>query len=229
MTAPAILYAGDWNAQPWRTEPYRPKWVAAHAGLTLMTAGRGSHGDIDYPMSDAVLAHLDRHGRYGSDHQLVTFTVRRGVQLLRGGTWNCLHKRDPVAVAAAIVRIFEDHDLDFLCIQEAKGYRRAIRLRGFNLTPRLASKGSDETAVVTPHDIRTDHGTVWRLARFGFSLWPRPIIHAPPYAAVTTVDGWLRVASVHLPNFLRSADHNRASAQAGRRLVRRARRIRARA
>lgn len=221
-----VCPAGDWNAPPGDLDRYRPAWLARRLDLSLVSAGRGTYGDIDYPMSSAQLARVRRGDRYGSDHQAVLFTVhdRATGVTLKGGTWNMLHDRDPVVVAAELLKLMDDHKLEFVCLQEATQYHRAVRATGTMLVAFDDARGVGETAIAVKATVTVSRTATHRLSRLGWPLRP-DLWHAPVYTTTALLDGWLRVYSVHLPNHERGPWHAMAYRQAMRRLRRRLKRV----
>lgn len=221
-----ILLAGDWNASPLNSNPYRPRWLARHAGLRITTAGPGTFGDIDYALSDAHLQDVRRCARMGSDHQPVVMTVTWRDYLVMVGTWNLLAHRDPTEVGEEVDRlVWEVANLDVLLVQEcSEAYAAAIRRHG------LIVEGQGEQRVVVRPDVAHGHVRHHRLSTLGWPLIPGgQAWHKPATATSLRVAGWLRVVAVHLPNHERTRWHALAYRQAATRLARYVNRRRARA
>jgi hypothetical protein len=225
MSDRPALIAGDWNAAPDNPARHRPRWLARRAGLVIASAGPGSHGDIDYPMSDARLSDVRRGQRHGSDHQVVLWTASWPGHQLTMGSWNVLAGRNPHDVADSVAELMERRDV--LCLQECgpelDRSMRAIGLRVFGHGPQL---------VVVRHGVPAAHPRHHRLSTLGWPLdragTPRGPWHRPAEASSVQVADSMRVWSVHLPNHERSRWHAAAYAQAVRRLARRVNRRRRR-
>lgn len=68
----AVLFGGDWNEGARTGGPGSPSWLANKAGLK-----KHPTGGIDWVMSSGLeLSKLRRGAKYGSDHPLVTYTVK---------------------------------------------------------------------------------------------------------------------------------------------------------
>lgn len=232
-----LLIGGDWNAQPSNASIHRPQWIARGGGLAVETAGPGAFGDIDYVLTDANIGAMCRAGRNGSDHDLVIFEVFQlghdGPRLL-GGTWNVLAGRDPGSVARYAVSLMRRYNLDFLLLQEATGYHTALRqagnsyrLGGFDLIGFTAVPGESQNPILVRRGLAHTSGHTVQLSRNGWPLAGGGF-HAPIYATSVEVAGWLRLWSVHLPNFERGPAHSKAYRQAARRIKRASRRHRRR-
>lgn len=96
---------------------------------------------------------------------------------LRGGTWNMLAGRDEDAAATSALALMRSRDLDFLCIQESRGYLDALRVWSgppgeFRVIAFSdAVRGSDsESAII----VRADHP------------------HGPGHQVKATSAGWFR-------------------------------------
>jgi hypothetical protein len=222
-----FLVAADWNAQPDNPDRHRPRWIA-HAGrLHLFSAGRGAFGDIDYVLTDATVTARRRGGRFGSDHDVVLFTVQNPETgaALRLGTWNTLAGRDPATVARTVVSIMRRYDLDVLALQEATGYHAALRAAGLDLVGISRAPGESQNPVVVRAGLWRTAGRTVKLSTRGWPL-ANGTLHAPIYATSVEIDGWLRAWSVHLPNYERGPWHAAAYRSAAYRIVLAARRHR---
>ncbi len=72
----AVLLGGDWNEGARSTGVGSPSWVARQAGMQKHPSGH-----IDWAMSrGAKVNGVKVHGKYGSDHHLVTYTVKQSQQ-----------------------------------------------------------------------------------------------------------------------------------------------------
>jgi hypothetical protein len=215
------LVAGDWNAPPTDPHRHRPRWIARKAGLAIRSAGPGTHGNIDYPMTDAELAGVRRLDRLGSDHQPVVWSASHRGRTLTMGTWNVGPDRDPAELAGRVRHLMRK--LGVLCLQEcspgAAAAMRAAGLRVYGHGQQRVVVGPGVGVTAPRHHRLSSLG--WPLDRAGTRRGPW---HAPATATSITVGGWLWVCSVHLPNHERSRWHALAYAQAARRLVRKARR-----
>ncbi|HEX8704492.1 MAG TPA: peptidoglycan-binding protein [Myxococcaceae bacterium] len=75
----ALLIGGDWNEPDTTKGKWSPRWLAQQAGMTthggMKTHG---HGSIDYELSAGCkVSNIKAGPNMGSDHNIVTFTVRR--------------------------------------------------------------------------------------------------------------------------------------------------------
>lgn len=214
-----FLIGGDWNAHPADRHRHRPAWIADQADLTIIHAGSGPFGNIDYALTDAFGARsLGRGGKHGSDHGFVGWTtINVAGHHVRGGTWN-VHAdgREPSTVAAAVDELVTGYRLDYLLLQEANGgVRAAIRRLGYTVVGEDDSPGAGANCVVSVEPAADPR--LHRLSTTGWPLTPRKW-HPPVWSWSARVRG-TRVASVHLPNFERSPFHTLAYAQAARRIV----------
>lgn len=204
-----ILIGGDWNARRTNPDKYRPRWLARRAALTIPEAADG----IDYVMTDARVFDFRRLPRMGSDHQPKVMRVWWRGHGLNLGTWNLLVKRRPATVAAEVAELFDAAHLDVLLVQEiGPGYTEAIRATG------LLVVGEGQQRVVLRPGVSHVGVRHHRLSRAGWPVsggrW-----HAPATATSVRVAGWLRVVSVHLPNYERSRWHRLAYRQGAVRLA----------
>jgi hypothetical protein len=218
MTYRPIAIGGDWNARRTNPDKYRPRWLARTTRLVIPDGADG----IDYVMSDATVTDVRRLPRRGSDHQPKVMRVEWSGHDLMLGTWNLLVKRDPDVVAAEVVAVCDDAQLDVLLVQEVgPGYASAIRRQG------LIVVGEGQQRIVVRPGVSHTGVRHHRLSRAGWPVsggrW-----HAPATATSCRVAGWLRVVSVHLPNYERSRWHDLAYRQCATRLGRYTRRRRRR-
>lgn len=70
-----LLIGGDWNKSHSNPGVYSPSWLAAQIGAEIHpVAGRR----IDFPMTRrCTVSNLRAAGAYGSDHELILFTVKK--------------------------------------------------------------------------------------------------------------------------------------------------------
>jgi hypothetical protein len=199
---PRMLVGGDWNQSPSSEGTYSPRWIARRADLRIHAPARGKHGRIDFLMSNARVPHVTRAWGGGSDHGLVSFRVRgpEAGQSLHGAVWNVQRDRGAQrrhVLAAYLSRIAASRHLDFLLLQEAQQYHRLLaRLPGYRLVAKPAPAGARQQVIVVRHGIRA---TQPRFTQMSISGW-RVVTgsrHRPVYTTFVTLDGWIRVASVH--------------------------------
>lgn len=113
---------------------------------------------------------------------------------LRGGTFNLRYGRDPQRVKREVTRLFREHRLNFLCVQEFSDYRDTFRDAGWQVVP---ERGQCESGIIVrprvPIDRRSVHtyGDGWITVRGG--KFPAAVHNEARLA------GWLYVRSVHLP------------------------------
>jgi hypothetical protein len=126
-------------------------------------------------------------------------------ETLRGGTWNMERDRDPEVAAREAFRIIDDHNLDFLCIQECSHYLKALRMESragrddggthdliaFNFEP-----GRAESAILVRRTLTHGKGYQVRATRAGW-ITVRGGTTPPKYLTTVLLDGWLRVVCLH--------------------------------
>jgi hypothetical protein len=116
-------------------------------------------------------------------------------RVLKGGQLNVLTSRPGAAVAADVARLFDQHDLHFMLLQEVN----ARHLAPLNAIPglRVAIWHPCGTAVVVR---KSETVTSARAKGLGVIPWMfNSKLHRPRGIATCALDGWLRVASVHMP------------------------------
>lgn len=123
------------------------------------------------------------------------------MESLTGGTWNTRVLRDPPTVARECSKLMRVHHLDFLLLQEVEGYRAA--LMGVPdcryISRRIKTRNEwREVGVLVRDGVRVT-GVLNTAVGDG---WFGHIIHRwhPGRTFLRcTLDGWLRVATVHGP------------------------------
>ena len=199
---PRLLVGGDWNQSPSHRGMYSPHWIARRAHLRTHAPARGKHGRIDFLMTNARVPHLGRVSGGGSDHGLVRFRVEDpdSHQSLRGALWNVERDRGPQrqhVLARYLTRVTASRRLDFLLLQEAQQYHRLLAgIRGYQLVAKPGPRGARQQVILVRHGV---HATQPRFTRMSVSGW-RVVTgsrHRPAYTTFVTLDGWIRVASVH--------------------------------
>ncbi|RKH52273.1 endonuclease/exonuclease/phosphatase family protein [Corallococcus llansteffanensis] len=75
----ALLIGGDWNEPASTKGKWSPSWIAQQAGMVTHGSVKShGHGKIDYAMSAGCqVTNVKAGPTGGSDHNIVTFTVRR--------------------------------------------------------------------------------------------------------------------------------------------------------
>lgn len=117
---------------------------------------------------------------------------------LNGGTFNLLYGRDNETVKSEVARLLAKHNLDFLVVEEAEGYWTILhQIEGYNYYSTRAYAGGSEVGILVKDSLRVDKvsyqsfGDGWITIRGGHKAGPTfPRIR---------IDGWLKVAGVHLP------------------------------
>lgn len=116
---------------------------------------------------------------------------------LRGGSFNLKYGRPTGVVKAEVVSLLEKHDLDFLCVQEATDYFKALNeIAGYTYFATKQIRGGDETGILVRKTLKMTkpkfgtYGDGWVTVRGGN--------HAPPSFTRVTIE-WLRVGSIHMP------------------------------
>lgn len=215
MTRP-IIVVGDWNAGPKNPDRHRPRWIAHRAQLLIHPSG----DPICYPISDAALTDVRRGLRMGSDHPpiLLTAVRRPGGDLVRIASYNLLAGRDPDQVVDEIRLLL--HRADVVALQEVSpAYAAALAQ-----LPDTRLVGNGQQRVIARDQLRIDAVRHHRLSTRGWPVRrtgdPAGPWHDAATATSVRVDGWLRLMSVHLPNYERSIWHRFAYRQAATRIVR---------
>lgn len=199
--ATCLLVGGDWNQSPARKGPYSPRWIAHRAHLHITSPIRGKHGRIDFPMANVPVDHMARVRGGGSDHGLVVFRVTNPAtgQWLRGGVWNVERDRGSRrrhGLRSYLTHVTAARHLDFVLLQEAKQYHRPLRhVRHFRLVAKGAPQGARQQVILVRKGVGTANPRFTRMSRHGWVVIGGR--HAPAYTTFVTLDGWLRVASVH--------------------------------
>lgn len=205
----AVALVGDWNATPEDRGHWSPHWLAANAGLRIVSAGPGRHGDIDYLMSDAHTSHPRRHdppqtGGSRSDHDVVVFTTRRPTDVddqLTIASWNLRYGRPPKAVAAQVTLVLAAVSPDVLCLQEAADYhpqlRAVAKAHGYKMLA-YSGAGRHHQVILVRRELTTRRPRCVQLSPFGWPLSDGPGSHAPLFATSWAVE-WLRVTDLHMP------------------------------
>lgn len=200
--APRMLVGGDWNQPPSNKGAYSPHWIARRAQLRIHAPARGKHGRIDFLMSDARVPSMTRFRGGGSDHGLVSFRVTGSQpgQSLHGALWNVERDRGPQrqhVLVRYLSRITRTRHLDFLLLQEAQQYHRALAgLRGYQLVAKPGPRGARQQVILVRRGIRTTQPRFTRMSVHGWRVVTGSR-HRPAYTTFVTLDGWIRVASVH--------------------------------
>lgn len=199
---PRVLVGGDWNQPPWSGGSYSPRWVAHRAHLRIHAPARGKHGRIDFLMSDARVPTLTRFRGGGSDHGLVSFHVTgsRPGQSLHGALWNVERDRGPQrqhVLVRYLTRTLRTRHLDFLLLQEAQQYHRLLAgIRGYQLVAKPGPRGARQQVILVRAGIRATQPRFTRMSVRGWRVVTGSR-HRPAYTTFVTLDGWIRVASVH--------------------------------
>lgn len=202
----ALALIGDWNAGPREAGRWSPAWLAARAGLTVVSAGPGRHGDIDYalvrgcvPASRAVRDEPPA-GPTRSDHDVVLVELRErgGGRSLRVGSWNVRFGRPPQMTAAQVSRVLIEHRLDVLVLQEAADYHRELRLIPGYLCVAFDKPGQAHQVIMVRYGNRIAHPQSIRTSPRGWQLVTGGR-HRPLYVTSVLVADWLRVVDVHQP------------------------------
>jgi len=239
-------HVGDYNEAPDSVGRYAPAWVAAKAGLTIYPPPRGKHGRIDFVMSDADVRDVRRVQGGESDHGLIVFDVVNPLtgEKLRGGTWNVERDRRGARVDVMVDFIefaFRVHRLDFLAVQEVRQYHQAdgsgplARIPGLRLVATTTPDGARHNAILVAAAVKVGAVDFVQMSREGWFLSGTTQQHTPLFDTRATLDGWLRVSSVHETVGVDWIDGQmtgpelrvRARRQSARRRVREARRVRA--
>lgn len=117
---------------------------------------------------------------------------------LRIGSWNMLSGkgRRPAHVVNTVASIMTAHRLDALLLQEVSPAYRVELQRRAPRSWRVFAAGT--TAVLVPRHVRATTPERVKVTRHGW-ITVRGGRTKPKWAAAVVLDGWLRVASVHLP------------------------------
>lgn len=163
---------------------------------------------IDYALTRDCQATATAHGKRGSDHRLVVYTVRAGGHRWRVGQWNIRHGRNRRRAATLAVRILELFDLDALLLCEAQDYadllHRVARSRGHRVRQWTDAPGMAHQAILVRAGVghsrawcRRMTSSVWRTIRG--NLTPAKYLPTLLLEDPTGAGGDLRVAIGHRP------------------------------
>lgn len=159
------------------------------------------HPDLD-PMAarqiDSYRAHRDGLKSNAPDPTWhpdpVTVFEPPAARTLNGGVFNVRISRPAADVAADVRGLVEDHDLDFLLLQEVHEHH----VDALNALPglRVAVWDPSGTAVIVR---KSETVTSARAIPLGMLPWIfNRKVHRPRGLATCMLDGWLRVGSVHM-------------------------------
>lgn len=115
---------------------------------------------------------------------------------LNGGTFNLKFGRDRQRVQSEVERLVVKHSLDFLCTQEAKDYDAQLRrIDGYDYYTKAVDGSAPDNGILVRHGHKV---TGVRYRSFGDG-WVTVAggRHRPIMVPRLTIDGWLRVRSVH--------------------------------
>jgi hypothetical protein len=209
------LVGGDRNVEPDKVGRWSPQWLAAETGARIRADRAATHGrrTIDWALTrECRVTRIDTHGKHGSDHSLVTLTVRElaGPRSLEVGIWNARHGRDPLVVAREVERIFRVHGLDVLLLSEAQGYIRALgRLPGVRVLSFGDRPGQPKTCLIVRDGVPIGHIGIRRMTWGGWFRAGTRSETAPKWLVHARLGGWLRVGVVHYPPSVRFYERNR--------------------
>lgn len=120
------------------------------------------------------------------------------IERLRGGTFNLKFGRQKDMVKDEVERLLKKHDLDFLCVQEAKDYvRQLTHIDGYSYyVDRTGKRGATECGILVRKGLETSGFKV----KFYGDGWfmPRGGTHAETVQPQVKIE-WLLVRSLHLP------------------------------
>lgn len=129
-------------------------------------------------------------------------------KVLHGGTFNLKFGRDPERVIREVETFVRARNLDFVCLQEATDYYNVLSdLPGYNYYARWAKgeevdgdpgKNTGESGILV-HERHQVSSVRYGAFGDGWITKVRGGHHPPPVFPRLTIDGWLRVGSVHLP------------------------------
>lgn len=198
MKRAKVLLGGDWNEPPRSTGEHSAKWIAAEAGLRVVSGQAGSMGRIDFILTDLAVPTLRIFGNGGSDHDLRWFLApnpHTGGSLL-GAIWNAERDRRPAVVAGFLGRFIRELEPDFVLLQEIQQYHEILgRFPGYRLLA-LPGRGINQNGILVRDGVEISGFRVKRMAPWTWRT-AAGVEHAPPYMPHVLLDGWLRVASVH--------------------------------
>lgn len=122
---------------------------------------------------------------------------------LRFGQWNARRDRNPARVVAYLRLMCRRRNLDVVLLQEFRQYRAAVRKHGvpgytLHCPDRPDVAGDEQQAILVRDGIPVRHVKSKRMSKLGwFTITGAK--HAPSYAPVALIGGWLRTMSVHAP------------------------------
>ena len=199
-----LCYAGDWNEGPRSNGTHSPQWIAEQGGMAIglpPANAKGQHG-IDYPMSSATLTDVRRLPENRSDHNPVAFKVTHPEddRTLVGCTFNVERDRSAAERQELVTWLAETgarEGIDFFALQEVRQYHEVLKtVPGYHLFASTDPKGVEHNALlirdgvlVADDNYRLTSSVGWITVKGGN--------HAPSSAVLATLNGWLRVASIH--------------------------------
>lgn len=117
---------------------------------------------------------------------------------MTGGFFNLRYGRDPNTVRREVLSILRKHALDFLCYQEGSDYARILStLPNYSCYYAGDYPGGTESGILV-HDERDVTKPLFQPLGDGW-ITTRGGKHAPVTFPRVTIDGWLRVGSIHMP------------------------------
>lgn len=117
----------------------------------------------------------------------------------RVGTWNLRRDRGPARVAAEVLRLFGEHHLDALAVQESGDYLRALgRLPGVRVVAFADRPGQSNTALLVRDGITLSGVGIKRMTWQGW-FTVRGGETPAKWMPTVRLNGWLTVGSVHYP------------------------------
>lgn len=118
--------------------------------------------------------------------------------VLKGGTFNLRYGRPDDVVKGEVARLLFKHDLDFLCVQEANDYFKILpEIKGYKYFATNAYPGGKESGILVKAELKTGKPAYDSYGDGFFNADGHH--HAPLTFPRVTIDGWLRVGSIHLP------------------------------
>lgn len=118
---------------------------------------------------------------------------------LQGGSFNLLFGRDVDRVAREVMTLLRKHDLDFLCVQEARDYFDVLRaIPDYRYVSTRRYKGGSQVGILVKREHKLSRPT-FRSLGDGWFVVGTKIRHAPVTFPRVTINNWLRVGAIHLP------------------------------
>jgi N-acetyl-anhydromuramyl-L-alanine amidase AmpD len=194
-----LLLGGDWNEGANSTGTHSPAWIAAQGGMKVYAPppNRAGKVGIDYVLSSAPVTDVKRVEETGSDHEPITFTVTHpDGRTLRGGIFNVRRDRT-LAEREQLHEWLDARDEDFWLLQEVRQYHDLLKsVGGYTAFTAREPAGAEHNAVLVRDGVTAADAKFRQTSGAGWFTKDGKQ-HDPTTVALVTLNGWLRVGSVH--------------------------------